>query len=72
VIEVNELAFLFGVQTGPDLHDFGRISDINLYGHGVCNLVFKLDKSSWDLVVEELELGQTCPARGPDMSANNL
>jgi hypothetical protein len=30
--EVNELAFLFGVQAGFDLHSFGRLSDIDLYG----------------------------------------
>jgi hypothetical protein len=33
--EVDELAFLFGIQTGPDLHGFGRNSGINLYGLGV-------------------------------------
>jgi hypothetical protein len=30
--EVDELAFLFGVQTSPDLHGFGRVSDIDLHG----------------------------------------
>jgi hypothetical protein len=33
--EVNELTFLFGVQTSPDLHGFGRVSDIDLYGLGI-------------------------------------
>jgi hypothetical protein len=33
--EVNELAFLFGVQAGFDLHSFGRVSDIDLYGLGI-------------------------------------
>jgi hypothetical protein len=33
--EVNGLAFLFGVQTGPDMHDFGRVPSINLHGLGV-------------------------------------
>jgi hypothetical protein len=33
--EVDELAFLFGVQTGPDLHGFVRVSGIDLYGLGV-------------------------------------
>jgi hypothetical protein len=33
--EVDELAFLFGVQTGLDLHDFGGVSGIDLYGLGV-------------------------------------
>jgi hypothetical protein len=33
--EVNELAFLFGVQTGPDLHIFVRVSGINLHGLSV-------------------------------------
>jgi hypothetical protein len=32
------------------------------------NLVFRSDKSDWDLVIEELELGQTCLARWSDMS----
>jgi hypothetical protein len=31
-------------------------------GYYFCNPVFGLDKSGWDLVTEELELGQTCPA----------
>jgi hypothetical protein len=26
-----------------------------------CKPIFRLDKFGWDLVVEELELGQTCP-----------
>jgi hypothetical protein len=33
--EVDELAFLFGVQTGPDLHGFGRGFGIDLYGLGI-------------------------------------
>jgi hypothetical protein len=33
--EVDELSFLFGVPTGPDLYGFGRVSDINLYGIGI-------------------------------------
>jgi hypothetical protein len=33
--EVDELAFLIGVQTGPDLHGFGRVSSIDLYGIGI-------------------------------------
>jgi hypothetical protein len=33
--EIDELSFLFGVQTGPDLHGFGRVSSIDLYGLGV-------------------------------------
>jgi hypothetical protein len=32
-------------------------------GYYFYNLVFVLDKSGWDLVAEELELGRTCPAR---------
>jgi hypothetical protein len=30
-------------------------------GYYFCNLVFGSDKSGWDLVTNELELGQTCP-----------
>jgi hypothetical protein len=33
--EVDEITFLFRVQTGPDLHGFGRVSDIDLYGLGI-------------------------------------
>jgi hypothetical protein len=33
--DVDELNFLFGVQTGPDLHSFGRVSGIDLYGLGI-------------------------------------
>jgi hypothetical protein len=33
--EVDKLAFLFGVQTGPDLHSFGRVFDIDLHDLGV-------------------------------------
>jgi hypothetical protein len=29
--EVDELAFLFGVQTGTDLHGFGRVPSIDLH-----------------------------------------
>jgi hypothetical protein len=34
VEEVDELAFLFRVQSGPDLHSFGRISGIDLHNLG--------------------------------------
>jgi hypothetical protein len=30
--EVDELAFLFGVQAGPDLDGLGRVFSINLHG----------------------------------------
>jgi hypothetical protein len=33
--EVDELAFLSGVQAGPDLNDFCRVFDINLYDLGI-------------------------------------
>jgi hypothetical protein len=33
--EVDGLTFLFGIQTSPDLHCFGRVSGIDLYGLGV-------------------------------------
>jgi hypothetical protein len=33
--DVNEPAFLFWVQTGPDLHGFGRVSGIDLHGLSV-------------------------------------
>jgi hypothetical protein len=45
-------------------------SDIS--GYCFYNPVFGLDKSSWDLVADELELGQTCPTWGLDMSRNSF
>jgi hypothetical protein len=33
--EVNELAFLFGVQADPDLNSFGRVFGLDLHGLGV-------------------------------------
>jgi hypothetical protein len=33
--EVDELAFLFGVQTGPDLCGFGSVPGIDLHGLGI-------------------------------------
>jgi hypothetical protein len=33
--EVHKLALLFGVQTGPNLHSFGKVFDIDLHGLGV-------------------------------------
>jgi hypothetical protein len=33
--EVDELAFLFRVQSGPNLYGFGRVSGIDLHGLGV-------------------------------------
>jgi hypothetical protein len=33
--EVDELTFLFGVQTDLDLYGFGRVSSIDLHGLGV-------------------------------------
>jgi hypothetical protein len=41
-------------------------------GYYFCIPVFEPDKSSWDLVIEELELGQTYPAKEPDMSGNSF
>jgi hypothetical protein len=41
-------------------------------GYYFCNLVFRSDKSGWDLAAEELE--RTCPTRGPgsNMSSNSF
>jgi hypothetical protein len=33
--EINEPAFLFGVQTAPDLDGLGRVSDIDVHSLGV-------------------------------------
>jgi hypothetical protein len=33
--EIDKLAFLFGVQDGPDLNSFGRVFGINLHGLSV-------------------------------------
>jgi hypothetical protein len=44
----------------------------DMSGYYFCNPVFRLDKSNWDLVTEELELGWTCPTRGPNMSGNSF
>jgi hypothetical protein len=33
--EVGELAFLFRIQAGPDLHSFAWVLDINMHGLGV-------------------------------------
>jgi hypothetical protein len=33
--EADELTFLFGYQTGPDLHSFGQVLSINLHGLSV-------------------------------------
>jgi hypothetical protein len=43
-------------------------------GYYLCNPVFGLDKSGWDLVADELEmeLGRTCLPKGPDMSENSF
>jgi hypothetical protein len=35
--EVDELTFLFGVQTGPYLHSFGTVSGIDLHGLSILN-----------------------------------
>jgi hypothetical protein len=33
--EVDELAFLFRIQVGHDLHDFGWVPNVDLHGLGV-------------------------------------
>jgi hypothetical protein len=35
LVEADELTFLFGTRTGPDLHSFGRVPSIDLHGLGI-------------------------------------
>jgi hypothetical protein len=52
----------------PDMSELG--ADMSRYY--CCNPIFGPDKSGWDLVTKELELGWTCPAGGANMSGNSF
>jgi sulfopyruvate decarboxylase TPP-binding subunit len=45
--KVDELAFLFGVQIGPDLHGFGRASGVDL--HGLGTVIHLEDSGHWGI-----------------------
>jgi hypothetical protein len=40
-----------------------------MFSYCFCNLVFRPDKSGWDLVAEEIELGWTCLAIVPGIQS---